>query len=94
METRRNAFATRLRKLTDDDVRAIRADERNPFHVADDYAVSPAHVVAIQRRTRKASVPDIAPEGMITIVPTASYVKHAAWRQVRAARRRKRLGLA
>jgi hypothetical protein len=94
METRRNAFAPRLRKLSDDDVRAIRADERDLWTIADVFGVSHAHVRAIRMRTRKASVPDQVPDQVHAVVPTASYAKAIAWRELCAARRRKRLGLA
>lgn len=49
---------TRHRKLTDDQVRSIRADDRKVFDIAMDYGVSDACVYGIKSRRRKAMVPE------------------------------------
>ena len=49
---------TRVRKLTDDQVRAIRADWRPLYVVAGQHGVSEATVSGIRLRRRKARVPD------------------------------------
>lgn len=54
-------FMNRVRKLTDDMVRAIRRSEEDPAVVAFQYAVSKEHVRAIQKRLRKAHVSDDGP---------------------------------
>lgn len=51
-------FGARYRKLTDDDVRAIRIDERTLAAIGIAYDVSECHVSNIKRRIRKASVAD------------------------------------
>ena len=49
---------TRMRKLTDDQVRAIRADRRHAMLVAIDHGISEVTVYNIRARRRKALVPD------------------------------------
>lgn len=51
-------FMNRVRKLTDDDVRAIRKDERRAREIAADYGVGENCVFNIKARRRKAHVPD------------------------------------
>ena len=53
-----HAFGARHRKLTDDDVRAIRVDERPGYVVAFAYRISESHVSGIKSRVRKGHVPD------------------------------------
>lgn len=54
-------FVPRHRKLTDDDVRSIRSDER-PYHVIGaQYKISESHVCGIKKRVRKERVPDDGP---------------------------------
>lgn len=66
-QAERNAVLTqvRQRKLSDDQVRAIRADERPAPAVAADLDISVAHVHAIRQGKRKAAVPDVAPAAHI-----------------------------
>jgi hypothetical protein len=52
------AFGARKRKLTDDDVRAIRIDDRPANEVSAHYNISEPHVYAIKARKRKAHVAD------------------------------------
>lgn len=49
---------TRKRKLTDDQVRMIRLDDRPAHHVAHDYGVAEGTVYNIRARRRKALVSD------------------------------------
>lgn len=49
---------TRVRKLTDRQVRAIRRDDRKLRHVAGDYGISISNVSFIRSGKRKALVPD------------------------------------
>lgn len=49
---------TRQRRLTDDQVRQIRADERDPYLIAHLNKISVTTVYRIKARTRKQSVPD------------------------------------
>lgn len=53
-------FMNRVRKLTDDAVRAIRVDERPVHEVALSHGVSETTVFNILARRRKAHVPDVA----------------------------------
>ena len=48
---------TRVRKLTHDDVRAIRLDQRSVIDIARAYGVSSGNVYAIRSGRRKALVP-------------------------------------
>lgn len=50
---------TRVKKLSDDDVRAIRSDPRDVFAIAKDFGVSNVTIYNIKARRRKAGVPDI-----------------------------------
>lgn len=50
---------TRVRKLSDDDVRAIRADDRDAFAVAKDYGCGYVTIYNIKARRRKAGIPDV-----------------------------------
>lgn len=52
------AFGGRVNKLTDDQVRAIRVDQRDSVLVALAHGVSAVHVDKVKRRLRKAHVPD------------------------------------
>lgn len=54
----KHAFGGRLNKLTDDQVRAIRVDERSPVVVGLAHGVSELTVRAVRRRKRKAHVAD------------------------------------
>lgn len=54
---------TRVRKLTDDQVRAIRADDRPIWKVAAEHGVAETTIWGIRSRRRKALVPDL-PEGV------------------------------
>lgn len=51
-------FGSRIRKLTDDAVRAIRLATESPAEIAFKFGIAEATVHAIKRRTRKAHVPD------------------------------------
>lgn len=53
-------FGARKRVLTDDAVRAIRADDRPVWIVAHAFEVSETTVYAVKSRLRKAHVPDVA----------------------------------
>lgn len=53
-----HVFGPRHRKLTDDDVRAIRLDERPQYVIAAAYKISESHVSGIKSRVRKGHVPD------------------------------------
>lgn len=55
------AFGGRVRKLTDDDVRAIRVDVREPHVIAAAYGISEVHVVNVKTRRRKSHVLDAPP---------------------------------
>lgn len=50
---------TSLRTLTDDEVRAIRADSRRQVDIAADYGIAQSQVSAIKLRKLYASVPDV-----------------------------------
>ena len=52
---------TRVRKLTDEQVRAIRADPRPLYIVASEHGVSETTVADVRSRRRKALVPDAVP---------------------------------
>lgn len=52
------AFTPRHAKLTDDDVRAIRIDERTGAQIAAAFKISETHVSQIRNRTRKGHVAD------------------------------------
>lgn len=58
MTKKPNVFAPRQRKLTDDQVRAIRLDERKLYEIAAAYGISETAAAAIRARTRKAHVAD------------------------------------
>lgn len=49
---------TRVRKLSDDDVRAIRSDPRSATEIAAAFGCSALNVYNIKARRRKANVPD------------------------------------
>ena len=53
-------FGSRVRKLTDDDVRTIRVDERPVHVVAAAYGVAEVTVFNVRARRRKGHVPDVA----------------------------------
>ena len=61
-KAKRHAPHTRVRKLTDDAVRAIRQDDRQAHIVAHDHGVSEVTVYHVWARRRKALVPDIEPQ--------------------------------
>lgn len=54
-------FGARTRKLTDDDVRAIRHDDRPNHVIGAAYDISEVHVYSIKGRRRKAHVSEDAP---------------------------------
>lgn len=54
-------FKGRTWKLTDEQVRQIRRDERAPCEIAHAFGISESHAWAIKMRRRKAHVPDLSP---------------------------------
>lgn len=57
---KRYKFGPRKSKLSDDDVRAIRASEEKTWQIAHRFNISETHAYQIKTRRRKAHVPDPA----------------------------------
>lgn len=68
--------ATRQRKLTDDEVRAIRADQRHYTIVAAAHGIEPSTAHLIRARKRKASVPDVVEAAADERRPSLSRMDH------------------